>query len=581
MLSKALVSDPAHRPDDLKALGQALHNLAPEASAAVPSGNEAHLDGDEDFEVDVRLSMIPPAAAKPVVIPMAAMPVDAFGVATMQAPKVTSRNDPTSRLADLKARLESDPRPRYVVIQDGMDHGPFSAVELLQQIATNTFTEDSVLRDVFSQEERTIKDWDEFAPFAEQAKLHREIKAEKVELEKTITAENKATTSKALVGGAALAGITLIIGAIVLKARGSRDDTLTVTGDTAVAVDVAGNVKTGAQTKAGGVGSGVRLSTAGGFPVLPGGMSCEAAQSKYVEEMKVGEKGAPDLTQGQFASVLNNGSYLTGCSVPDSTQVNICAAVQNGRAVGVTVTMQPPSPGAQSCVASKIRGVSFPSNPKLDIARTTFKCSAPLAPQRGCAGRTACARARWRRAAAVPVATALSEDDANRVVLALQRAGRPRRQRGGPDGRGPLPGAGQPGRGQPRAWCAARRRAAAPAVARGPRGGGQVVAGAQRWRRARAVHRGARRRPRADPDAASTGVVAARVHLSSAAARAARRELRSEATASVLVKHRGAAPGRPRGGAAAGRRGRGGPPAADVAVVLVPRLPQARRPVAS
>jgi len=373
VLSKALVSDPAHRPDDLKALGQALHNLAPEASAAVPSGDEAHLDGDEDFEVDVRLSMIPPAAAKPVVIPVAAMPVDAFGVATMQAPKVVQRNDPTSRLADLKARLESDPRPRYVVIQDGMDHGPFSAVELLQQIATNTFTEDSVLRDVFSQEERTLKDWDEFAPFAEQAKLHREIKAEKVELEKTITAEKKATTSKALVGGAALAGITLIIGAIVLKARGSRDDTLAVTGDTAVAVDVAGNVKTGGQAKTGGVGSGVRLSTAGGFPVLPGGMSCEAAQSKYVEEMKVGEKGAPDLTQGQFAAVLNNGTYLNGCGVPESTQVNICAAVQNGRAVGVTVTMQPPSPGAQSCVASKIRGVAFPSNPKLDIARTTFK----------------------------------------------------------------------------------------------------------------------------------------------------------------------------------------------------------------
>ena len=39
----------------------------------------------------------------------------------------------TQRLADLKASLESDPRPRYVVIKDGMDHGPFSAVELLDR----------------------------------------------------------------------------------------------------------------------------------------------------------------------------------------------------------------------------------------------------------------------------------------------------------------------------------------------------------------------------------------------------------------------------------------------------------------
>ena len=46
---------------------------------------------------------------------------------------------PTARLADLKARLEADPRPRYVVIKDGMDHGPFNAVELLQQIGSHAF----------------------------------------------------------------------------------------------------------------------------------------------------------------------------------------------------------------------------------------------------------------------------------------------------------------------------------------------------------------------------------------------------------------------------------------------------------
>ncbi|MCS6900781.1 MAG: hypothetical protein RMJ98_14670 [Myxococcales bacterium] len=375
VLSKALVSDPAHRPDDLRALAQALHNLAPEASAAVPSGNTDKLDGDDDFEVDVRLSMIPPAGPRVEIPKTAAVPVvDAYGVVAVQAQRTINRNDPTTRLADLKARLESDTRPRYVVIQDGMDHGPFNAVELLQQIASHTFTENSMLRDTFSQEERMIKDWEEFAPFAEQAKLQREIKAEKVELEKTITAEKKATTSKALLGGASLAVVTLIIGAIVLKTRGSRNDTVTVTGDTAVNVDVAGGVKASDKSKAGNAaGLGGRLPATGGFPMLPGGLSCEGAQAKYVEEMKMGEKGAPDLTQGQFASILNNGSYLLGCGVPDSTQVNICAAVQNGRAVGVTVTMQPPNPGAQACVANKVRSLSFPSNPRLDIARTTFK----------------------------------------------------------------------------------------------------------------------------------------------------------------------------------------------------------------
>lgn len=380
ILSKALVSDPAARPDDLKALAQAMHNLAPDVSSPVPSGNEANLDGDDDFEVDVRLSMLPPAAPR-IEIPKAAPApaVDAYGVVAVATQQRIARNDPTTKLADLKARLESDTRPRYIVIQDEMDHGPFSAVELLQQIASHTFTEDSLLRDTFSMEEHMIKDWKEFSPFAEQAKLHREIKAEKVELEKTITAEKKATTSKALIGGISLTAITLIIAVIVLKARGSRNDTVEVTGDTAVNVDIAGGVKNGSQPRPGQGGPVGRLPSAGGFPSLPSGLSCEGAQSKYVEEMKMGEKGAPDLTQGQFASVLNNGTYLNGCGVPDSTVVNICAAVQNGRAVGVTVSMQPPNPSAQSCVASKIRGISFPSNPKLDIARTTFKLTTTVA----------------------------------------------------------------------------------------------------------------------------------------------------------------------------------------------------------
>ena len=69
----------------------------------------------------------------------------------------TARNS-TERLAEVKAALESDPRPRYVVVKDGIDHGPFSAVELLQQIATGSFVGTQVLRDTLSTDERAIDD---------------------------------------------------------------------------------------------------------------------------------------------------------------------------------------------------------------------------------------------------------------------------------------------------------------------------------------------------------------------------------------------------------------------------------------
>jgi hypothetical protein len=101
-------------------------------------------------------------------------------------------------------------------------------------------------------------------------------------------------------------------------------------------------------------------------------MSCEAAQSAYVQEMKMGEKQKADLTVGQLGAVLNTGSYLNACGVPSSMSVSVCAAIQNGRAVGVTVTTTPRSGGIAGCVSRQIRGLRFPSNPKLDITRTTF-----------------------------------------------------------------------------------------------------------------------------------------------------------------------------------------------------------------
>src|SRR5262245_39996529 len=170
LLGKALVADARHRPGDLAALAQALHHIAPASSVAPPPADESHLDHDENFEVDVSLSMIPPPP-KP---PTGALPggseaqnpagphapgaplhasdsqpriqsVDGegpFAVAIAEKQPTSRRDDPTARLAELKAALESDPRPRYVVVKDGMDHGPFSAVELLQQLASGAFASD-------------------------------------------------------------------------------------------------------------------------------------------------------------------------------------------------------------------------------------------------------------------------------------------------------------------------------------------------------------------------------------------------------------------------------------------------------
>jgi len=358
VLAKALVSDFAHRPDDLNALAQALHQFAPVGSLAPPPADTSHLDHDAGFEVDVSMSMLPPKPSG-----------GGYNVGVTDARP--ARADATSELASLKARLESDPRPRYVVVKDGMDHGPFSAVELLQQIASHTFVEQDIIRDALSKEERSIKDWDEFAPFAEHAKLHREVKAEKEAIERVVVQESRSTRGKAFVGIAVVGALVIAAGIWFLTARGKRSDEVAVQADSLSNIEVDGGLTS---TKKGGGGGGQRVvGKSGGFPILGGGQSCESAQAAYVEEMSVGgPRGQADLTAGQYGSVLNRGSYFAHCGVGDNMGISICAAVQNGRAVGVTVVTKPRDRRAESCIAAGVRGLSFPSHPKLDVSRTNF-----------------------------------------------------------------------------------------------------------------------------------------------------------------------------------------------------------------
>jgi hypothetical protein len=368
ILAKSLVADPAHRPDDLHALAQALHHLAPSGSIAPPPADESHLDGDSRFAVDVSLSMLPPAPS----IPDNGMPSNPYGLAVTPSGSTPPRqSDTTTELAQLKARLERDKRPRYVVIKEGMDHGPFSAVELLQQIASHSFGEGDVLRDAFSKDERAIRDWDEFAPFAEHARLNRDIKAEKAALELTVVQERKSTRGKAFFG-IIMVGV-LIAGSAVwwVARRGSRSDNIEIHGDLSTNIETDSGLKV--DSKRAGSGKGGVIGVSGGIPILAGGMSCESAVARYTEEINIGGgKGPADITGGQYGNVLNKGTYFAHCGVPDSMSISICAAVQNGRAVGVTVTTNPRNPGIQSCIAGGVRGLGFPSHPKLDVTRTNF-----------------------------------------------------------------------------------------------------------------------------------------------------------------------------------------------------------------
>jgi hypothetical protein len=100
--------------------------------------------------------------------------------------------------------------------------------------------------------------------------------------------------------------------------------------------------------------------------------SCEAAIARYNEVLTLGAPRAPDITRGAYASILENGRYLSACGVPAKTIVEICAAVQNGRAVGITVQTSPADAKLSSCVRRQVMHLGFPHSERLDVTRTRF-----------------------------------------------------------------------------------------------------------------------------------------------------------------------------------------------------------------
>ena len=376
LLGKALVADPAHRPDDLGALANAMHHLAPMKSIPPPDVDVSALDQANGQPVDIRMSLLPPVDVQFSVAPPSGpasspqMPASHSSPNVGAAPEARVTRDPTRQLANLKARLESDTRPRYVVNKDRMDHGPFSAVELLQQIASNQFVGEDILRDELTGVSQKINEWDEFSPFAQHAGMHRNIAQEKKEVAKVESAEKKAGAAKFVIGG--ILAVALVTGGalFVMKKVGERRGGDDLSDDpNAVDLSGGGSLKGGKKAGAGGGKGGV----GGGGGGYPGGGSYEAALNANNQEISVGgPKAGPDLTDAQLGAPMRNASFISGCGAPDSMKVTVRVAVQNGRAVGVSVYPNPPNPGVASCVDRHVRALGWPPNAKMDFFTTTY-----------------------------------------------------------------------------------------------------------------------------------------------------------------------------------------------------------------
>ncbi len=104
------------------------------------------------------------------------------------------------------------------------------------------------------------------------------------------------------------------------------------------------------------------------------GKSCEKALDENVQTIDMGKKGKADLTDAQLGAPLNagNGQLVTGCGLSNDSHADICAAVKQGKAVGVSVRVTPPNNKVAACIDRSTRRLPFPVSDKLDVVKTKF-----------------------------------------------------------------------------------------------------------------------------------------------------------------------------------------------------------------
>lgn len=118
--------------------------------------------------------------------------------------------------------------------------------------------------------------------------------------------------------------------------------------------------------------TGPKASKGGvGVARISGG--CERAFESAETRVDMAGPREKDVPREVYARQMEDFSNFARCGVSDDVDVTICAAVQSGKALGVTVTTKPPSQAAARCIAGIMQGFSFPRSANPDLVRTEFR----------------------------------------------------------------------------------------------------------------------------------------------------------------------------------------------------------------
>jgi serine/threonine protein kinase len=310
----------------------------------------------------------PPASGPPA-------PPDLAGAAPVLRPRPPELPVTDVNLAAALDRISARDAHRWMVVKDGLDHGPFSGRELLDLIAKGEVRGSHSLLDTDTGARLKVQDHEDFSLFAAQYDLKHKAQREREKLDQAEKRRRTLGLAQILVAGAVVlvlvgGGIAFLFSRNAAEERTRNDAELAGLYE-AGEVEIVGSAgilpepkrrRGGSGGRGGGGGKRSGASAGGGFG------SYEEAMNQAVELGDVTKGGGEArLSSGTVAGVMNrNINRLFGCVGQELrrggslSQVTIDLAIAgNGRVLGASV--RPGSGAFQSCITSKVRGIRFPT----------------------------------------------------------------------------------------------------------------------------------------------------------------------------------------------------------------------------
>lgn len=362
IVSQCLAPDPKDRFESPEAVRNALLPFVKQANSLPPPA-------DYGPSVDIDLgSVLPPPG------------LDIPGITEARRRPLAPPPPPRRRLRSLIDELSADPRQRWMVTRDKMDHGPFNARELIERVNIAGFAGADLTLNTDTRERKPLRDWPEFREFVLQREHQDAVAAEQAARVSAQRSEKRSSAMKWLIAASLVGVIGISVGGFFLsrssdvrKASSTELDDLfnlgkITTGEAGLLPDRQGPK---------------RKRSSGPSPVKRGG-GLASYDDAMNEAMDIGDAsqagGEGRLTGTQIASVMNHNlnRFYRQCVIPElksgskpgNVKVDLAIA-GNGSVMGATI--QGGSTGFQSCMSQEVRSVRFPpfGAPRMG-ARYTF-----------------------------------------------------------------------------------------------------------------------------------------------------------------------------------------------------------------